>query len=140
MSTHRKNGSVKVFAKSQRKGYCHLNPSRTGLRGRVCNPQGCVHQASLGRYPWDMGAAWGSGYPKGSSSQEDSPLAKSAWLLAPGSQRDRTCGHSQWVIKNEGAAAPTSPSFLENDTPPDEGSSSDMEDLGRSKPLQGHLR
>lgn len=110
MSTCKTHKLVKDLAKPQREGCCHLNLNRTVLQDRACS-QCCVRRASLGRCPWDMGAAWGSGYPQGSSSQQDSPLANSTWLLAPGSRRDRTCGQSQWVVRNEGVAALTSQAF-----------------------------
>lgn len=93
------------MAKYQRDSSRHLNQSRIVLEDRVYNPWHCVPQASLGRCPWDMGAGWGSGYPEGSSSRQDSPLAKWAWPLAPGSARDRTCGRSRCVIRNEGGEA-----------------------------------
>lgn len=53
----------------------HPSQRRTGLQGRVCSPWRFVLQASLGRFPRDTGAGWGAGYPKDSSSQQDSPLA-----------------------------------------------------------------
>lgn len=140
MSTRKTHKSVKDLAKPQQEGCCHLNLNRTVLRDRACSPQCCVRRASLGRCPWDMGTARGSGYPRGSSSQQDSPLANSTWLLAPGSRRDRTCGQSQWVVRNEGVAALTSPGFLESKAPPDQGSFWAMEDLDRSKTLQDRLR
>lgn len=123
MSAHRTNEPAKDPAKSQTEGSYYLNLSRIVLRDRVCSPRCCVRQPSLGRYPRDRGAGWRSGYPKGSSSQQDSPLAKSTWLLSLVSRKGRTCGHSAGWSDMKESPPSTSPSFLGSEAPPDEGSS-----------------
>lgn len=105
----------------------YLSPCRIGLQGRVGSPGCFVLQASLGRFPQDMGAGWDSGCPEDSSSQQDSPLA--SLFLALKSLRNRTCG-TQLVLGIRLSRAEVLPG----------GSFLDTEDLGRHKTSMGHLK